>query len=78
MPFASLLYDVGFDPDLSFAAAMGGLINQGGPTFNSTGYFSALGPWEVRLMIRSNRVFSACLLIARSLVIFLDLLAAMV
>jgi hypothetical protein len=37
----------GFDPDLSFAAALGGLINQGGRTFNSTGYFSALGPWEL-------------------------------
>ena len=57
LPFASLLYDVGFDPDLSFAAAMGGLINQGGPTFNSTGYFSALGPWEVRLMIGLTACF---------------------
>ena len=26
---------------------MGGLINQGGRVFNSTGYFSALGPWEL-------------------------------
>ena len=46
-PFASVVYDVGHDPDLSYAALMGGLINQGGRVFNSTGYFSALGPWEL-------------------------------
>lgn len=46
-PFAAVCYDVGFDPDLSFSAAMGAQINQGGRTFNSTGYFSAQGPWEL-------------------------------
>ena len=45
-PFAERVYDVGYDPDLSYAAVLGGLINQGGPTFNSSGYFRAFGPWE--------------------------------
>jgi hypothetical protein len=34
-PFVATCYDVGFDPDLSTSASIGGLINQGGRTFNS-------------------------------------------
>ena len=46
-PFARACYDVGHDPDLSHASLLGGLVNQGGPTFNSSGNFRSFGPWEL-------------------------------
>lgn len=46
-PYDRVCYDVGFDPDLSYASMLGGLINQGGVTFNSSGCFAAFGPWEL-------------------------------